>query len=115
MTTTKTTTDPTFGWFSLWQQFYEVGQRNWNDYMTGLLSNEAYGSFWSQYSQTWTQAQTLVGQFNERLLQASGIPTRNDLSRTNRQLYDLANRLDELEERLAKPRSETDSLNQSPS
>ncbi len=87
-------------WLEMWQKFYESNMNNWTGMMMNMGSSQTYGAFWNQYVQATLEMQEAFKQFNERWLQSVGLPTREDLSRVNQQIYDLANRLDELEEKL---------------
>lgn len=88
-------------WVNTWSQFYNVGQRNWNNWLLSFTSSDTYTGYWNQYAQTLLQYQEMLQHYNQRYLQALGLPTRQDISRANRQYFEVADRLDELENGLS--------------
>ncbi len=75
--------------------------QNWNNFLRGVLVNDGYNGLWNSYVKGLTEAQNVVQKINQTILQAYGLPTRADNSQINRQLYEINNRLDELETKLA--------------
>lgn len=97
-------------WTGSWGQLYTNLFQNWSNLSRSLLFSDNYLDLWNQYVRGVLEAQQLVQKFNQTLLQAWGIPTRNDNSSINRQLYEIYNRLDELEARLSVQETETSEI-----
>ncbi len=55
---------------------------------------------WNRYLNLFVEAQQFAMRANQSILQFYGLPTNEDLSRINRQLFETSLRLDELETRL---------------
>ena len=85
------------------QPFYSP---NLSSLLERLIIKGDYAILWNQYIKSLIRVQEALQQINQGILRAYGFPTREDMSKINRQLFDLNNRLDELENRLNE-RSET--------
>jgi hypothetical protein len=87
-------------WTDQWQQAYTSGIQNWGNLWRSLMFNDTYNNLWNQYVKGLIEFQQFFQRINQTLLQAYGLPTRSDQSRINRELYEIHNRLDDLEARL---------------
>lgn len=86
----------------MWSPFLSTGkQTEESAVFPNPLSNDFFSYAWNLSLENLLQYQEMLQQFTRQWLQLAGLPTREDLSRTNRQYYELANRLDEIESRLA--------------
>lgn len=101
-------------WTGSWSQLYTNFFQNWSNLTRNLLFSDNYVDLWNQYIRGVLEAQQLVQKFNQTLLQAWGIPTHSDSSTINRQLYEIYNRLDELEARLSVQESATQTVEITP-
>jgi hypothetical protein len=71
-----------------------------SSFLERFLINGDYAWLWNQYIKALIGSQEAFQQINQGILRAYGLPTREDLNRVNQQIYELNNRLDELEDRL---------------
>jgi hypothetical protein len=85
---------------------YQAGQDN---VLQRLLINGDYAWLWNEYVKNLIRFQEAVQQVNQGILRAWGLPTREEMRQINAQLYDLNNRLDELESRLEARSNPSDS------
>lgn len=83
------------------QHAVNTSVQNWNNFLRGVLVNDGSNGLWNGYVKGLMEAQNVVQKINQTILQAYGLPTRADNSQINRQLYEINNRLDELEAKLA--------------
>ena len=88
-------------WAEQVQQTINNGLENWNSMLRGLLVNGNSNNLWNAYVKGLMEVQNVVQKVNQTVLQAYGLPTRADSSQINRQLYEINNRLDDLEAKLA--------------
>ncbi len=65
-----------------------------------MLIKGDYAWLWNQYVKGIIRFQENLTQINQGILRFYGLPTREELRRVNIQLFDLNNRLDEIETRL---------------
>jgi multidrug resistance efflux pump len=96
---------------NFFDQYYKFAEQNWNSFMKGVPFNDMYLQWWSLAMESFSRYQQTLQEFNERLLQASGYPTRDDLSRVNRQLHEISNHLEEVENGLSDHLDEKQSEN----
>ena len=92
--------NPSNQWAEQWQHTVDASVQNWNNTLRGLLRTDGYSGLWNTYIKGLMEVQQVAQKVNQALLQAYGLPTRADNSQINRQLYEINNRLDELEARL---------------
>ncbi len=80
--------------FSSWREWLNESERQWNNFLNGVMGTDQFGQFLGQFTNLFMQMQKNLGETVERYLTSLNLPMRTDV-------LDLGHRLAAIEERLA--------------
>ncbi len=91
-------TDP----FELWRQIYETNERAWNAVLERTVNNPAFAESSGKILETFLSAQKTVRENMRSYLEQINLPTREDIARLGELIVSLEEKVDQLDDRLAR-------------
>jgi polyhydroxyalkanoic acid synthase PhaR subunit len=91
-------TDP----FELWRQIYETNERAWNAVLERTVNNPAFAESSGKILETFLSAQKTVRENMRSYLEQINLPTREDIARLGELIVALEEKVDQLDDRLAR-------------
>src|SRR6266550_2089555 len=91
-------TDP----FELWRQIYETNERAWNAVLERTVNNPAFAESSAKILETFLSAQKTVRDNMRSYLEQINMPTREDIARLGELIVALEEKVDQLDDRLAR-------------
>jgi polyhydroxyalkanoic acid synthase PhaR subunit len=92
------TSDP----FELWRQIYETNERAWNAVLERTVNNPAFAESSGKILETFLSAQKTVRDNMRSYLEQINLPTREDIARLGELIVSLEEKVDQLDDRLAR-------------
>lgn len=91
-------TDP----FELWRQIYDTNERAWNAVLERTVNNPAFAESSGKILETFLSAQKTVRENMRSYLEQINLPTREDIARLGELVVSLEEKVDRLDDRLAR-------------
>jgi polyhydroxyalkanoic acid synthase PhaR subunit len=88
--------------FELWRQIYETNERAWNAVLERTVNNPAFAESSAKILETFLSAQKTVRDNMRSYLEQINLPTREDISRLGELVVSLEEKVDQLDDRLAR-------------
>ena len=88
--------------FALWKQIYEANERAWSAALERAMSSPTFAETQGKVLETFLQAQRAVRDQMQRYLEAVNVPTREDIARLGELIVGLEEKVDQLDDRLAR-------------
>src|SRR6266851_5836936 len=88
--------------FELWRQIYETNERAWNAVLERTVNNPAFAESSSKILETFLAAQKTVRDNMRQYLEQINMPTREDIARLGELIVSLEEKVDQLDDRLAR-------------
>ena len=88
--------------FELWRQIYETNERAWNAVLERTVNNPAFAESSGKILETFLSAQKTVRDNMRSYLEQINLPTREDIARLGELIVALEEKVDQLDDRLAR-------------
>src|SRR5438445_12057631 len=88
--------------FELWRQIYETNERAWNAVLERTVNNPAFAESSGKILETFLSAQKTVRDNMRSYLEQINLPTREDIARLGELIVSLEEKVDQLDDRLAR-------------
>src|SRR5216684_5836715 len=88
--------------FELWRQIYETNERAWNAILERTVNNPAFAESTGKVLETFLSAQKTVRDNMRSYLEQINLPTREDIARLGELIVSLEEKVDQLDDRLAR-------------
>src|SRR5437763_16577270 len=88
--------------FELWRQIYETNERAWNSVLERTVNNPAFAESSGKILETFLAAQKTVRDNMKSYLEGINLPTREDIARLGELIVALEEKVDQLDDRLAR-------------
>jgi polyhydroxyalkanoic acid synthase PhaR subunit len=88
--------------FELWRQIYETNERAWNAVLERTVNNPAFAESSGKILETFLSAQKTVRDNMRQYLEQVNLPTREDIARLGELIVSLEEKVDQLDDRLAR-------------
>src|SRR5579859_6340413 len=88
--------------FELWRQIYETNERAWNAVLERTVNNPAFAESSGKILETFLSAQKTVRDNMRSYLEQINLPTREDIARLGELIVLLEEKVDQLDDRLAR-------------
>ena len=88
--------------FELWRQIYETNERAWNAVLERTVNNPAFAESSGKILETFLSAQKTVRENMKSYLEGINLPTREDIARLGELIVSLEEKVDQLDDRLAR-------------
>lgn len=88
--------------FELWRQIYETNERAWNAVLERTVNNPAFAESSGKILETFLSAQKTVRDNMKSYLEGINLPTREDIARLGELIVSLEEKVDQLDDRLAR-------------
>ena len=88
--------------FELWRQIYETNERAWNAVLERTVNNPAFAESSGKILETFLAAQKTVRDNMKSYLEGINLPTREDIARLGELIVALEEKVDQLDDRLAR-------------
>jgi polyhydroxyalkanoic acid synthase PhaR subunit len=88
--------------FELWRQIYETNERAWNAVLERTVNNPAFAESSGKILETFLSAQKTVRENMRSYLEQINLPTREDIARLGELIVSLEEKVDQLDDRLAR-------------
>ncbi len=88
--------------FELWRQIYETNERAWNAVLERTVNNPAFAESSGKILETFLSAQKTVRDNMKTYLEGINLPTREDIARLGELIVSLEEKVDQLDDRLAR-------------
>jgi polyhydroxyalkanoic acid synthase PhaR subunit len=88
--------------FELWRQIYETNERAWNAVLERTVNNPAFAESSGKILETFLAAQKTVRDNMRQYLEQVNLPTREDIARLGELIVSLEEKVDQLDDRLAR-------------
>src|ERR1700736_6001388 len=88
--------------FELWRQIYETNERAWNAVLERTVNNPAFAESSGKILETFLSAQKTVRDNMRQYLEQINLPTREDIARLGELIVSLEEKIDQLDDRLAR-------------
>lgn len=88
--------------FELWRQIYDTNERAWNTILERTVNNPAFAQSSGKILETFLSAQKTVRDNMRSYLEQINLPTREDIARLGELIVALEEKVDQLDDRLAR-------------
>lgn len=88
--------------FELWRQIYETNERAWNAVLERTVNNPSFAESSGKILETFLSAQKTVRDNMRQYLEQINLPTREDIARLGELIVSLEEKVDQLDDRLAR-------------
>jgi polyhydroxyalkanoic acid synthase PhaR subunit len=88
--------------FELWRQIYETNEKAWNAVLERTVNNPAFAESSGKIMETFLAAQKTVRDNMKSYLEGINLPTREDIARLGELIVALEEKVDQLDDRLAR-------------
>jgi polyhydroxyalkanoic acid synthase PhaR subunit len=88
--------------FELWRQIYETNERAWNAVLERTVNTPAFAESSGKILETFLSAQKTVRDNMRQYLEQVNLPTREDIARLGELIVSLEEKVDQLDDRLAR-------------
>lgn len=88
--------------FELWRQIYETNERAWNAVLERTVNNPSFAESSGKVLETFLSAQKTVRDNMRSYLEQINLPTREDIARLGELVLALEEKVDQLDDRLAR-------------
>src|SRR6266571_5406551 len=88
--------------FELWRQIYETNERAWNAVLERTVNNPSFAESSAKILETFLSAQKTVRDNMRSYLEQINMPTREDIGRLGELIVSLEEKVDQLDDRLAR-------------
>jgi polyhydroxyalkanoic acid synthase PhaR subunit len=88
--------------FELWRQIYETNERAWSAVLERTVNNPAFAESSGKILETFLSAQKTVRDNMRQYLEQVNLPTREDIARLGELIVSLEEKVDQLDDRLAR-------------
>jgi polyhydroxyalkanoic acid synthase PhaR subunit len=88
--------------FELWRQIYETNEKAWNAVLERTVNNPAFAESSGKILETFLSAQKTVRDNMKQYLEGINLPTREDIARLGELIVALEEKVDQLDDRLAR-------------
>jgi polyhydroxyalkanoic acid synthase PhaR subunit len=88
--------------FELWRQIYETNERAWNTVLERTVNNPAFAESSGKVMEAFLSAQKTVRDSMRSYLEQINVPTREDVARLGELIVALEEKVDQLDDRLAR-------------
>lgn len=88
--------------FELWRQIYETNERAWNTVLERTVNNVGFAESSGKILETFLSAQKTVRDNMRQYLEQINLPTREDIARLGELIVSLEEKIDQLDDRLAR-------------
>jgi polyhydroxyalkanoic acid synthase PhaR subunit len=94
--------NPTPSPFELWRQIYETNERAWNAVLERTVNNPSFAESSGKILETFLSAQKTVRDNMRQYLEQINLPTREDIARLGELIVSLEEKVDQMDDRLAR-------------
>jgi polyhydroxyalkanoic acid synthase PhaR subunit len=88
--------------FELWRQIYETNERAWNAVLERTVNNPSFAESSGKILETFLSAQKTVRDNMRQYLEQINLPTREDIARLGELIVSLEEKVDQMDDRLAR-------------
>jgi polyhydroxyalkanoic acid synthase PhaR subunit len=88
--------------FELWRQIYDTNERAWNAVLERTVNNPSFAESSGKILETFLSAQKTVRDNMRQYLEQINLPTREDIARLGELIVSLEEKVDQLDDRLAR-------------
>src|SRR6266568_3029395 len=88
--------------FELWRQIYDTNERAWSAILERTVNNPAFAESTGKVLETFLSAQKTVRENMRSYLEQINLPTREDIARLGELIVSLEEKVDQLDDRLAR-------------